>query len=278
MFTRRICVATLLGLLFIISAARAQSVDIWNDPQAEAEYLSLEITGQLRPDLALAGQIKSDLAAIRTVYPQYVDIRVLPSWLPGETLVGLTDSAFADYAAGTFHGFDAIYADLGVPSATVHSLRTWLHLEFNQIYHGQQLSELFDLVEGVRYADPNGIIGDGNDIVARANRTYTLSRGSGDCPAGCISHQYFDFTVTDQGVFPGLFTPPPMSGDFNHDGIVDSADYIVLRNGSGNSSQMDEWRRNFGAVTGSSAIPEPFGGLLAAIAAGCALLARRRRG
>jgi hypothetical protein len=268
-----------LVALLCVPTAQAQPTDIWNNPQAEAEYLALEIRGQLRPDLTLAAQIKSDLAAIRTAYPQYADIRVLPSWMPSETLVGLTDSAFADYTAGTFHGFDPIYADLGVPSSTVHNFSKWLHLKFNQMYHGQRLSELFDPVEGVRYADPNGIIGDGNDIVARANHTYTLSRGSGDCPAGCISHQYFDFTVTNQGVFPGLFAPPPTSGDFNHDGIVNSADYVVLRNSSSNSSQMDEWRGNFGANTGSgnSAIPEPIGSSIIAIAIGCMLLTRRRQ-
>jgi hypothetical protein len=131
----------------------------------------------------------------------------------------------------------------------------------------------------VRYAEPNGIIGDGNDIVARANRTYTLSRGWGDCPAGCISREYFDFTVTDQGVFPGLFAPPPVSGDFNQDGVVDGADYVVLRTLAGSQSQFDEWRRNFGKTSASRAlaIPEPIGIALVATGLNWGLLIRRRR-
>ena len=279
MSTRTFCCVALVGLL-LDSSAQAQIIDIWNNPQAEAEYLSLEVTGQLRPNPALAGQIKSDLAAIRTAYPQYSDIRVLPSWLPGETLIGLTASAFADYTAGTFHGFDSIYADLGTPVSTVSTFGKSVHLDFGQMYHGQRLSDLFDPVDGVRYAEPNGIVGDGNDIVARANRTYTLSRGSGDCPAGCISHENFDFTVTDQGVFRGLIAPTPISGDFNHDGTVDSRDYVSLRNAAGSPNQFDEWRGSFGATsaTGGSAIPEPSGVSIVAVALISGALFRGRRG
>src|SRR5262245_31708548 len=85
--------------------ARAQSLDFRNNPQVEADLLAVEVTGQLRPTPSLSTQIKTDLAAIRSAYPQLADIRVLPSWMPGETLVGLTPDAFASFQAGTFHGF-----------------------------------------------------------------------------------------------------------------------------------------------------------------------------
>jgi hypothetical protein len=60
---------------------------------------------------------------------------------------------------------------------------------------------------------------------------------------------------------------PPISGDFNHNGIVDMADYIVWRNGLGTTYTQNDyntWRANFGhtassgaQVSESSAIPEP---------------------
>jgi autotransporter-associated beta strand protein len=58
------------------------------------------------------------------------------------------------------------------------------------------------------------------------------------------------------------FIPPPLAGDFNADGIVDAADYVVWRHNM-NSTEADyeAWRTNFGrmAASGTSAatVPEP---------------------
>jgi hypothetical protein len=53
------------------------------------------------------------------------------------------------------------------------------------------------------------------------------------------------------------------SGDFNLDGKVDTADYVVWRKSDGSQAGYDEWRTNFGRTAGSgsslggSAVPEP---------------------
>lgn len=60
-------------------------------------------------------------------------------------------------------------------------------------------------------------------------------------------------------------TVPDPPGDFNNDGIVDSADYVVWRNGSGSQSDYNTWRSNFGKVASGGAgtgfdlaiVPEP---------------------
>jgi hypothetical protein len=260
-----LCFGALICLC-VAPTVLAQRVDLQN-PRTEAEYLSLEISGQLRPPVPLADQIQSDLAAIRSAHPDLADIHVLPSWLPGELLVGLTPSAYSEFKAGTFHGFDSLYAELGTPQSRTHDFSQWVHLQFGQMYHGVRLSQLFQPVSGVKYSDPNGLFGDGNDIVARADRTYTLSRGFGDCPAGCIDRESFDFTVTDEGVFSGTLFPPGDPGDFNNDGKVDAADYVVWRKGTGsqfNATHYVGWRSNFGAQMdtgtaslGLTAVPEP---------------------
>jgi hypothetical protein len=199
---------------------------------------------------------------------------VLPSWLPGELLVGLTPPAYSEFVAGTFDGFDSLFAELGTPQAQTHDTSQRVYFQFGEVYHGSRLAQLFQPVSGVRYAEPNGIIGDGDDIVARENRTYTLSRGYGDCPAGCIFRESFHFTVTDEGVFPGTAGPPPQGdvGDYNNNGVVDAADYVVWRKGVGsrfNSAHHAQWRNRYGATTatgsaalGAAAVPEPAGCLL----------------
>jgi hypothetical protein len=263
------------GLIYVAfaSAAGAQGIDLWNNPQAEAEYLALEISGDLRPPVPLAQQIRADLAAIRAARPDLADIRVFPSWLPGELLVGFTAAAYSQFKNGSFTGFDSLFATLGTPQIRPHDFGQWAGLQFGQMYHGVRLAELFRNINGLRYADPNLTIGDGNDIVARADRSYTLSRGWGDCPAGCIDRESWSFTVTDEGVFPGsLGSPVPgRPGDYNNDGSVDAADYVTWRNGLGstyNETHYATWRKNFGTAPGGSqiaagaAVPEPAAGTL----------------
>ena len=63
---------------------------------------------------------------------------------------------------------------------------------------------------------------------------------------------------------------PMLPGDYNQDGVVDSADYVVWRNGLGTTHTQNDytiWRAYFGQTSGSSAsttagtssapIPEP---------------------
>jgi hypothetical protein len=55
-----------------------------------------------------------------------------------------------------------------------------------------------------------------------------------------------------------------LPGDYNHDGTVDTADYVVWRKSDGLKSGYDLWRANFGQTAGSgsgaitnAAVPEP---------------------
>ncbi len=64
------------------------------------------------------------------------------------------------------------------------------------------LSRRFAGIPGVRFAEPNGFAGDGDDIeiTPRPNAwELTYSVGSGDCPAGCINRTYWTFWVDGAG-------------------------------------------------------------------------------
>ena len=41
-----------------------------------------------------------------------------------------------------------------------------------------------------------------------------------------------------------LFTAVPVPGDYNHNGIVDAADYVVWRKTDGTQPAYDTWRAN----------------------------------
>jgi hypothetical protein len=85
--------------------------------------------------------------------------------------------------------------------------------------------------------------------------------------------------VTFVAVVPDPTGPP---GDFNHDGIVDAADYVVWRKIDGIPAGYKLWRTNFGRTAGSGvtvgqlAVPEPASLGLIIFAAGGLILPRRR--
>ena len=102
-----------------------------------------------------------------------------------------------------------------------------------------------------------------------------LPESSNEAPIG----YYMLFLVNDQGV-PSVAewvraTPNVMlDGDFNDDGVVDAADYVVWRDGLGTRYSPDDyglWKSNFGATAGAAAvsgssIPEPASIFLIAVA------------
>jgi hypothetical protein len=82
------------------------------------------------------------------------------------------------------------------------------------------------------------------------------------------------FTDGSQGVFVSNKVAI-VPGDFNHDGTVDSADYVVWRKTDGTQAGYDAWRANFGNSLGvgsgsvlpsaeplSAAVPEPAAAVL----------------
>ncbi len=81
------------------------------------------------------------------------------------------------------------------------------------------------------------------------------------------------------------FTEP--APDYNSNGVVDAADYVVWRKGLGTQAEYDNWRSQFGALTsgtgasisldaGSFAVPEPMALRLVGTAFLVAAVSRRR--
>lgn len=87
-----------------------------------------------------------------------------------------------------------------------------------------------------------------------------------------------NFTVEVFGSNAGL------DGDFNDDGTVDAADYVVWRKNNGSPDDYNKWRQNFGASSGGgtalgggAAVPEP-ASLVLLLVGGLLVLGTRRRG
>jgi hypothetical protein len=75
------------------------------------------------------------------------------------------------------------------------------------------LAKEFGPIAGVRWSEPNGYVGDGDDIRVEARDggwRLSYSVGSGDCPAGCIARTSWHFQVDAGGVsYRGRTGDPP---------------------------------------------------------------------
>ncbi len=77
------------------------------------------------------------------------------------------------------------------------------------------LASLFVGITGVRFAEPDGFVGDANDIrgsMGEARVLLDYSVGYGDCPAGCINRRFYHFAVNFDGTVEYLGasgSPPP---------------------------------------------------------------------
>jgi uncharacterized protein YjbI with pentapeptide repeats len=99
-------------------------------------------------------------------------------------------------------------------------------------------------------------------------RTFELFNWPGVVPTGTfdvVSPYVWDLTNLYVDGRVTLLDVPFLPGDFNQDGLVDAADYVVLRVGLGTNysqSDYDKWRAHYGATANDSQfdtapVPEP---------------------
>jgi len=205
--------ATILVLaLLFVSAGAAESphgattqpvTRMMSDPPelpSEAFGLALVVSGQLLPPDNLVSTVERDLAAIREYDTFFETIRDRPPWIPGQVIVALEDSAGAAFEAGTYTGFDELFAQLGVPEIEYLSQLKYVLLTFAAPYHGYRLADLFGSADGVKHAGANHYISEVNDIhvdPGEYNGRYTFLK-VWDCdPRGCRYRHQWVFQVSE---------------------------------------------------------------------------------
>ena len=194
-----------LIVAFAGGVAKANSLD--PERLLEAQQIALEVSGSLRPPADLTELVLNDLAAIRLAYPQVADISYRPIAVPDQLIVGLTDQATADFLNGQYHGLDDLNNSYGLIDTDVFESISALLLTFDEVYNTPLLANIYTQSNppGLRYAEPNYYVGDGSTISA-APPFYTFIRAWGDCPSGCIYHEYWEFEVEDGNV---ILIPEP---------------------------------------------------------------------
>jgi hypothetical protein len=127
--------------------------------------------------------------------------------------------------------------------------------------------------------------------------TYTLIDYAGSLAAGTVDNLVFGsvpagfgFDLVDTGAVINLLVSddPDVEGDYNNDGIIDAADYVLWRKSpnshGGTPTGYNNWRTNFGTVVsgsggggGDAAVPEPGTVTLLALAIVGSMRGMRRR-
>ncbi|MGA2093884.1 MAG: immunoglobulin-like domain-containing protein [Sedimentisphaerales bacterium] len=189
--------ALIISLVFGVVAEAG-----WPDysPLEEAQILAINISGQLQAHEELTQRILNDLAAIREAYPDIAGIRYRAPYVAEELMVRLTAKAAEQFKAGQYHGLDELNGQYGVIETDAghlyHGSLNLIVLKFDKFYNAELLSDIYEQAqpEGLVYAEPDYIVGDGDTIQAQPP-DYNLVAGWGDCPAGCIYNRSYHFRV-----------------------------------------------------------------------------------
>src|SRR4051812_36082528 len=111
----------------------------------------------------------------------------------------------------------------------------------------------------------------GVNAATQIGRTIDLFDWTGVTPSGTFvvsSPHTWDLSKLYTTGEVTLAAAPGFSGDFNGNGVVDAADYVVWRKNHGTATAYDTWRTHFGEPSGnraalhstgpaSTAVPEP---------------------
>jgi hypothetical protein len=189
-----------------------------------------------------------------------------------------------------FGHYDPTVGALGPGNVTVNSTATFLEIETgastNAIADTATLSlagggtpDFADQGYALLDAGINEVIG--GLMLGGVAQTTAGTYGSTSSSATFQNDEYF----AGSGVI--TLTPVGLTGDYNGDGVVDAADYVVWRKNpggfGGDPAGYNSWRANFGHPSGSGsglgsnmAVPEPAALLLAVAGALLTCVARQR--
>lgn len=187
----------------------------------DALVLATRLAGE--PGIAtdrVAG-FEKDLRNIREKHPRLEDIHARPAFVLDEVLVALSAKASwrerwvsGDLKTGDA-ALDALLERYGANEVKTISpvvggsrkerarLETYLVSFEGPLNIASLAREMESVSPEIRYAEPNGVSGDGDDIVFEeledGTESYVFSEGTGDCLAGCIDRRSWTVTVDEDG-------------------------------------------------------------------------------
>lgn len=180
-------------------------------PNAEVEVLTLEATGAFIAPQEVYDRVDRELASIRSAYQDVSNIVARPSWPPQNLLITFDSTGAAevlDYTYTAWNGANELYGVTLIEKSQLSS-GGFARLNFRGSFNLPLLAQEYAKLPHVTYAGTEGIVGDGNDVclqISGDTHSFIFDAGSGDCPAGCIDHAYWGFSVDNLGSISVLGT------------------------------------------------------------------------
>ena len=170
------------------------------------------------PDLSgrsFIDEIARVLGIIRSTWPEMAEVNARPRWEPGTLILSLEPSLFEAVSVSlpeegvsapfcTGHPeFDALNAAVGLRGVEIlpFEYTRVIVIRFDPREHIYSAGASYEKIEGVIYAEPNLVLGDGSDIEVlwSEGKWYAVFRRAwGDCPSGCIFSE-LHFFVEHEG-------------------------------------------------------------------------------
>ena len=175
----------------------------------ESEILAIEATGEFSAPLDVNRRVLSELEAIRAIYPEVKDIHPLPQWVMRDLIIVFDDNGAAAFHEETYTAWGDLNSQFGVVEIdeTVFDTGDSVVLIFSTNLNIPLLAVEYAELPGIRFAEPNVIMADGNDVCLTIEGdlyVYIFDSGFGDCTAGCIYHRYWGFSTDPSGNLKSL--------------------------------------------------------------------------
>lgn len=188
----------------------------------DAVVLASRMANEPRISASKAERFDENLRRVREEYPRVEGIHARPAFVLDEMLISLRTGApwrerwrggkleTGDAEVDRFlskYGADGVEPLLPPEEDPPPEERAKLEafvIHFEGPLNVEALTTEFEASsKEVRYAEPNGLGGDGDDIVFERTRdgsvSYAFSEGSGDCMAGCIERRVWTVTLKPDG-------------------------------------------------------------------------------
>lgn len=210
-------VAASLLLIACGNDAQTAQIDCGEDLASDAELAqtprndsNLEQLALVVTDAVVAAErdyerVVGDVTGIREMRPDLSDVDFRPTL--GQGLILRADQGtIAAMQAGYYDAWNCLNDRFGLGEMSFGTDITGtpdrVRLAFEGIYRISALAERYGELPNIESASEELLLGDGSTICATrgdADWHYVVDEGSGDCPAGCIHHDYSYFVTSVDG-------------------------------------------------------------------------------
>jgi hypothetical protein len=187
------------ALLSLLACAGCQAVDV-SAATEDLAILAFQVSDTVKAEPAVLSQIEQHIDAIARREPQAKGIDLRPPFNARKMILEVDEPTAASIATGKYQAWSSLHSQLRISRVEVDG-RT-VSIEYGETYNSPRLARDYQGLPGVLSASPSWMAGDGSWIYIRRGADgwrYIFDIGSGDCLAGCATHQLLFFVVDHSG-------------------------------------------------------------------------------